>query len=182
MARSACCAPFGMMRKVGSPLRLNGRSLRICTPPVEISVTVLADSGFRSGVQGTSSVTSRLSCGSAMSLLTQWPNAVPTGIMPNRTALPPAFLCLALMSASSELDHPAVDHQLRPHDVRRFAGGEVKDRRGDLVRLAEPLQRDTLGDLRLELPGRLLRQAHAVEDRGRHASRPDDVHACPPLS
>src|SRR5437773_2238288 len=127
MARSDCCAPFGMMRKVGSPLRLNGRSLLRCTPPLETSATVLCASGLRSGVQGISPVASRLSCGSAMSLLTQWPNAVPTGMTPNRTALPPAFISLILMSASSELDHAAVDHQLRPHDERGFAGGEVQD-------------------------------------------------------
>src|SRR6266850_4699981 len=181
MARSACCAPFAMMRKVGSPLRLNGRSLRRCTPPLETSATVLWASGLRRGVQGISPVASRLSCGIAMSLLTQWPNAVPTGMTPNRTALPPAFISLILMSASSELDHAAVDHQLRPHDERGFAGREVKHRGGDLLRLAEPLERDPLGDLLLELPGRLFRQAHAVDDRGRHGSRADDVHAYSPL-
>src|SRR6267142_1826105 len=181
MARSACCAPFGMTRKVGSPLRLNGRSLRRCTPPLETSATVLCASGLRSGVQGISPVARRLSWGSAMSLLTQWPNAVPTGMTPNRTALPPAFISLIFMSASSELDHAAVDYQLRPHDERGFAGREVKHRAADLIRLAESLERDPLGDLLLELPGRLFRQSHAVEDRGRHCTGAADVHSYSPV-
>ncbi len=48
---------------------------------------MLSDKGFRSGVQGTSPTASRLSCGSAIILLIQWPNAVPTGITPKRVAL-----------------------------------------------------------------------------------------------
>src|SRR3989442_2530453 len=191
MARSAGCAPFGMTRKVGSPLRWNGRSLRKCTPPVEISVTVLLDSGLRSGVQGTSPAASRLSCGNAMSLLIQRPNAVPKGIAPKRTALPFSrppraatgpwsFIASTLMLAS-QMDHAAVDHQLRPHDERGFAGGEVQDRGGDVLGMAESLERDPLGDLLLELSGRLFRQAHAVEDRSRHGPRADDVHAYSPL-
>src|SRR6266581_5076181 len=176
MARSACRAPFGMTRKVGSPFTLNGRSLRRWTPPVEISVTVLSDSGLRSGVQGTSPTVSRLSCGNAMSLPIQWPNAVPTGMTPKRTALPfsrPAragagplsSTSLTLMPPSSlgiqrasELDHAAVDHQLRPDDERGFVGGEVQDRGGDLVRMPESLQRDLLGDPLLELSGLRFRQ------------------------
>src|SRR5881409_1189468 len=81
----------------------------------------------------------------------------------------------------SELDHTAVDYQLGPDDAGGLAGGEVEDRGGDLVGVAESLERDLLGDPLLELPGLLFRQAHAVEDGSRHGSRADDVHAHAPL-
>src|SRR5437899_5693212 len=41
----------------------------------------------------------------------------------------------------SKLDHAAVDHQLGPHHERGFAGGKVEDGGGDLVRVAESLER-----------------------------------------
>src|SRR5215468_6098552 len=70
-----------MMRKIASLLRLNERSLRRCTPPVESSTTVLSDRGFCNVVQGISAPTSRLSCGNAIVLLAQWPNDPPRALL-----------------------------------------------------------------------------------------------------
>src|SRR5262244_1159278 len=81
MASSPGCASFGMTRKVASLFKLNGRSLRRCTPPVESSTTVLSDRGFCNVVQGISAPTSRLSCGNAIVLLTQWPNDSPRALL-----------------------------------------------------------------------------------------------------
>src|SRR5438445_3658670 len=81
------------------------------------------------------------------------------------------------ISQGSKLDHAAVDHELGPHYERGFTGGEVEDRGGDLVRVAESLERNLLRDPFLELPRLLFRQAHAVENGGGHRSRADDVHA-----
>ena len=51
-----------------------------------IGTTVLAETGFRSGLQGIPPPVSRLSCGSAMALLTQWPNAFPRALLPIQRA------------------------------------------------------------------------------------------------
>src|SRR5437867_2636592 len=78
-----------------------------------------------------------------------------------------------LESKRSKLDHAAVNHQLGPDHELGLAGGQVEDGGGNLVRMAEPLERDLLGNPLLGLPGLFLRHAHPVEDRGRHRTRTD---------
>ena len=61
---------------------------------------MLSDRDFRSGVQGISPTASRLSCGKAIILLIQWPNAVPTGTTPKRRAL------LKILWSKNSFSHP----------------------------------------------------------------------------